>query len=471
MQFSLLGSVPVLICWPSFADKALEHMPLNESLDSVSDESAHAHGRDPGQIGAIVAGLEQELRRSRRRKWIRTLIFLSLTGAGLVGLVAYQRATAPPPEPQFSVFKTEVRDVLEEVQSSGVVEPVNQVEIGAQVSGRVVSVEVDFNDQVKAGQLLAEIDPELFGAEVVQQNAQLSAAQAAIFSSEARRDAVKVRVDRLKRLVAERVASESELEQAQGELDVAVAEVAAAKAQIAQIHARLKSARTTLTYTKIYSPIEGVVIDRQVEPGQTVASSFNTPLLFMIARDLKQMRVLAEIDEADVGKVKEGMAAEVTVDAFPEDQFEGTLTQIRLSPNNVEGVVTYAAVILVQNPEGKLRPGMTATAKVITRRSERVLAVRNAALRFEPLPELPPGASPADPPKKAEAPRPRLQPGTGRVYLLGSGPVDHPGTLSQVISLGISDGVWTEVKDSLKEGQEVIVDEKPREEKKGFRLF
>src|SRR5690606_11323923 len=157
-----------------------------------------------------------------------------------------------------------------------------------------------------------------------------------------------------------------------------------AKAQIAQIQARLKSARTTLNYTKIYSPIDGVVIDRQVEPGQTVAASFNTPVLFVIAQDLTKMRVVAEIDEADVGKVKEGMEAQITVDAFPDDRFKGKLTQIRFAPNNVEGVVTYAAVIAVVNPDGKLRPGMTATATVVTRQALKVPALRNASLRFEP---------------------------------------------------------------------------------------
>lgn len=424
-------------------------------------------------IGTVVQGLERELAARKKKRWVRLSVFIVGGATLFVGLVFYRRANAPPPEPQFTTSLVQVRDVIEEVQSTGVVEPVNQVEIGAQVSGRVVTVDVDFNDRVEAGQILAQIDPEIFGAEVTQQNAQLVAAQAAVKSAEARRDAVKTRVDRLKLLVKENVASYTDLENAQGEYDVSVAEVGTSQAQIAQIRARLSSARATLGYTKIFSPIDGVVIDRQVEPGQTVASSFNTPVLFVIAKDLEQMRILAEIDEADVGKVKEGMLARVTVDAFPESKFEGKLTQIRLSPNTVEGVVTYSAVILVANEGGKLRPGMTATATVVTREARGVPAVRNAALRFEPLPEAPPEGSPKPPTSEdeEESKLPRPGPGQGRIYLLGSGPVDKPGSTAKTVGIGVSDGVWTELKEKLPENSKLIVDEKPGDAKKGFRLF
>ena len=470
-------SFPVLIesAMPNSSEALKPSGPLSSSVPG--DEPSFGGRVEVAfdqNVQEVVDGLERELRIGRRRKWIRWGVTLVVLGGLGFGTVVYQRKNAPLPEPQFTTALLEVRDVVEEVQSTGVVEPVNQVDIGAQVSGRVVNVFVDFNDQVKAGDQLAEIDPELLGAEVVQQDAQLGAARAAVKSAEARRDAVKTRLERLRTLVAERVASATELDQAQGEYDVAVAEVAAAEAQIAQILARLRSARTNLTYTKIYSPIDGVVIDRQVEPGQTVASSFNTPVLFVIARDLRQMRVLAEIDEADVGKVKEGMKADVTVDAFPGEKFEGDLTQIRLSPNNVEGVVTYAAVILVKNPENKLRPGMTATATVVTNEVKQVLAVKNSALRFEPLPPAPkPGedASEAKLPQSSGPPQKKPGPGEGLVYLLGEGPVEAPGTRRKIIQTGISDGVWTELKGGLEKDAKVIVDEKPQDLKKGFRLF
>ena len=419
-------------------------------------------------IRTVVQGLEKELVQQRRRRRVRWALTLLGLAVAVAGFSVYRKQTAPPPEPQFTTAKLQVRDVIEEVQSTGVVEPVNEVDVGAQVSGRIVTVDVDFNDRVQAGQQLAAIDPELFGAEVTQQNAQLVAARAAVKSAETRRGAVLTRLERLKLLVSEQVASLVELEQAQGEYDVAVAEVAAAKAQIAQIYARLASAKTTLNYTKIYSPIDGVVIDRQVEPGQTVASSFNTPVLFVIARDLDQMRVLAEIDEADVGKVKEGMSAQVTVDAFADETFAGKLTQIRLSPNNVEGVVTYSAVILVENRDSKLRPGMTATATVVTREARQVLAVRNSALRFEPLKD---SSSTGDSPQPAVEPNQERKPGQGRVYLLGDGPPDSPGHHRKFVDVGVSDGVWTELEAGLPKSAQVIVDERPPEEKKGFRLF
>ncbi len=428
-------------------------------------------------IDTVVQGLAAQLQKRKRTRVVRTLIGFSLLGAAAFGFAYYKKVTAPPPEPRFTTSSVQVRDIVEEVQSTGVVEPVTQVDVGAQVSGRVVSVEVDFNDQVKEGQLLAQIDPELFGAEVSQNHAQLKAAEAAITSAKARRDAISVRVNRLKRLVAENVASVAELENATGELQVAEAEVGTAQAQIAQIRARLSSARTTLNYTKIFSPIDGVVINRQVEPGQTVASSFNTPVLFVIAQDLTKMRVVAEIDEADVGKVKEEMKAQITVDAFPEDEFEGTVTQIRLAPNNVDGVVTYAAVIEVGNPDGKLRPGMTATATVITRKALGVLGVRNSALRFEPAaPEAseekkPQSAQPGS--KEPASPKKPIKagPGQGRLFVEGEGPPENPGFSAKIVDIGITDGVWTEVKEGLAERAEVIVDEEVDKKKRGFRLF
>jgi len=426
-------------------------------------------------IDTVVQGLAAELKKRKRRRLIRSALTVLTLAFAAVGYGYYKKVTAPAPTPRFETAAVEVRDIIEEVQSTGVVEPVNQVDIGAQVSGRVVTVEVDFNDQVTQGQLLAQIDPELFGAEVSQNHAQLTAAQAAIKSAEARRDAIAVRVDRLKRLVAEQVANVAELEEASGELVVAEAEVGNAKAQIAQIQARLSSARTTLNYTKIFSPINGVVINRQVEPGQTVASSFNTPVLFVIAQDLTKMRVVAEIDEADVGKVKEGMEAQITVDAFPEDRFKGTLTQIRFAPNTVDGVVTYAAVISVDNPDGKLRPGMTATATVVTRQALAVPAVRNAALRFEPAePAKPtPETSKQEVPKKPEASAKaaRPGPGQGRVFLQGNGPPPDPGAEATIVNIGITDGVWTEIKNGIAQGRQVIVDEQLDEKKRGFRLF
>jgi HlyD family secretion protein len=449
-----------------------------KALDRMVDEAAAGAG-DARGVDEIVRSLEADLKRERRRRGLRwALAAVGVLGA-IGGTVAYRRLTEAPPQARFTLGPPEQRDVIEKVQSTGIVEPVNKVEIGSQVSGRVVNVKVDFNDRVAQGQLLAEIDPELFSAEVVQSKAQLDASRAALGRAHAARDAARIRRDRVRSLATESAASAAELDQAQADLDIAEAEVKSADAQISQLSARLNSASATLKYTKIYSPIDGVVIDRRVEPGQTVAASFNTPVLFVIARDLTQMRVLAEIDEADVGKVEAGMAVDVVVDAFPDHRFTGKLTQIRYSPTTVEGVVTYAAVVLVDNPEAKLRPGMTATATVETKSARGALAVRNAALRFEPLsPEAlaggskgPPSASPpAD--KASKGPPPKaLQPGQGAVYVQLGGPPEAPRFERRVIDIGISDGVYTAVRAGLEPNAKVIVDEKVDEQRRGFRLF
>jgi len=418
------------------------------------------------EVEAIVRGLEAELEKERRRRWVRRIGIAVVLGLGIAGYLAYRKSTAPRPEPRFTVATVEVRDIVEKVQSTGVVEPVSKLEIGSQISGRVARVLVDFNDIVKEGQLLAEIDPELMSAQVRQSQAELDAGRAGIERTRTARSAARIRLERVKTLVPEGVASAAELEQAQADFDIASAEVATAEAQLGQTNARLKSASANLKYTKIFSPIDGVVIDRTVEPGQTVAASFNTPVLFVIARDLEQMRVVAEIDEADIGKVHEGMMADVIVDAFPGQHFSGKLVQIRLSPNTVEGVVTYSAIILLENHEGKLRPGMTATATVETARVNQAVAVRNSALRFEPLPAAgPPGAAPLES-------KPKVGETGSRVYQV-QGPLDAPDAKleARAIEPGVSDGVYTEAKSGLKTGDAVVVDEKPRDLKRGFRIF
>jgi HlyD family secretion protein len=328
----------------------------------------------------------------------------------------------------------------------------------------VVRVHADFNRPVKKGDLLAEIDPSLFGAQVSQVAGQLSGAEAQLERARAAEQSASLIFERSQQLKAEAITSQAELEQAENGLKVARADVVAANAQIQGLRAQLKSASTTLAYTKIYSPIDGIVIDRAVDPGQTVASSFSAPVLFVIAQDLSAMQVLADIDEADVGKVREGMAAIVRVDAFPEQSFAGTLTQIRYNPTEVQGVVTYAAVLDVKNDELKLRPGMTATVTITTNAVKGVNAVRNAALRFKP--KEPANAGPLT----------ELAPGERRVYVLDdtagalaapehAGSKDAPPPVQKisprVVRVGISDGVWTALAgDGLTPGTHVVTEER-----------
>lgn len=418
---------------------------------------------------SAVETLERELAaRQRGRTWKVVLALVAVAGASY-GVVAYQREREPAAPPRYVTGSVENRDITETVESSGKLQPLTEVKVGTQVSGRVVRVHVDFNDTVKKGDLLAEIDPSLFGAQVSQVAGQLSAADAQLQRAQAAESAAKLTFDRTKSLQSEAIASAAELDSARNALDIARADVVAASAQAKGLRAQLASANTTLAYTKIYSPIDGIVINRDVDPGQTVASSFSAPVLFVIAQDLSAMQVLADIDEADVGKIREGMSAEVRVDAFPEQVFAGRLTQIRYSPTEVQGVVTYAAVLDVKNDRLELRPGMTATVTITANAVTQKPAVKNAALRFKPK-----DATKAGPPIE-------LKPGERRVYTIDESATPTPapdgkGTPDPVlvplkVRVGISDGVWTELTDAtLAEGGLVVTEERntPEDKRRKF---
>lgn len=388
-------------------------------------------------------------------RWRRRLVIALLLGGAAFGAYTWRARSKPEAPPRFTTHKLETRDIVEDVQSTGKVKPLKEVQIGAQVSGRIVTVSVDFNSQVTKGQVLAEIDPRVFGAQVSQTRAQIDSARALVKKAEATLAIAETTLGRVQRLQKENVATQAELDQALGNRDVAKAEVAGSEANLAQLQAQLASASTTLQYTKIMSPIDGVVITRSIDPGQTVAASFSAPVLFVIAPDLTRMQVLAEVDEADVGKVKEGMKAEVVVDAFPGQTFHGTVTQIRFSPNEVQGVVTYSAVIDVANPDMLLRPGMTATVTIQTRRATAVLAVPNAALRFRPV-KIEPGQPAGKAPEPVFAAE--LKPGQARVYVPAPGKKDQ--AEEKIVEVGLSDGRSTELKSGLGPGAEVITEQR-----------
>ncbi len=431
----------------------------NPESSSVAPVRPAAPGGAP--VTDVVHALERDLARQGARRWVRRLAWLLAVAAVVVGVALYRRSKEPPPQARFRSQALEIRDVVEQVESTGKLKPVTEVQVGAQVSGRVAGVHVDFNSRVKKGDLLAEIDSQLFGSQVGQVTGQLQAAKASLQSATARRAATKTELTRMQQLAREGLATQIELDQAQSAADIAEAEVLAANATIDGLKAQLTSARTTLGYTKIYSPIDGVVITRAVEPGQTVAASFSAPVLFVIAEDLAQMQVLADIDEADVGKLAEGMAAKVTVDAFAGEHFEGKVTQIRYSPNEIQGVVTYSAVIDVSNPELKLRPGMTATVAITTRRAEGALAAPNAALRFKPD-------------EKERGELTPLEHRQARVYQASDGPPDQQHLSATVVRTGITDGLWTVIEsDALDEGASLVVEQldKERERRRFMGLF
>lgn len=426
-----------------------------------------AEQRTTPETGSAVAALERELASRKRGRLWKVLAALVAAAAAIYGFRALQRDREPEAPPRFVTAPVEIRDITETVESSGKLQPLTEVRVGTQVSGRVVRVHADFNDTVKKGDLLAEIDPSLFGAQVSQVRGQLSAARAQLERAQAAESAAELAYERTKQLAAAAIASAAELEAAENALSMARADVGAAQAQSGGLEAQLASASTTLAYTKIYSPIDGIVIKRDVDPGQTVAASFSAPVLFVIAQDLTAMQVLADIDEADVGKIREGMQAEVRVDAFPEQTFAGTLTQIRYSPTEVQGVVTYAAVLDVRNERRELRPGMTATVTITTNSIQGKPALPSAALRFKPK-DVGSAGAPIE-----------LAPGERRVYLLGDTPETPsgadkppaPALLPRKVRVGISDGVWTELTDAtLVAGTRVVTEERvpPSEQRRKF---
>ena len=395
--------------------------------------------------GASRKKLEGELRAVEGgRKWLRRLVVFLVVAGAIAGFAIYRIKTAPPPPAKYLTADLSTGDIIETVQSTGQVKPVTEVEVGAQVSGRVVKVNVDFNDEVKAGDVLAEIDPTLFSAQIDSSAAQLAAANAAVTRAGANVDTAKTRLDRTRQLTAAGVGSQADLDAAQGAYDVAVADVSSAKAQVAQIGAQLRSSKTNLDYTRIISPINGVVINRTIDPGQTVAASFQAPVLFNLAQDLRRMRVFADIDEADVGRLKEGMGADITVDAFAAETFGGKVSQVRYSPVTTAGVVTYSAVIDVDNPALKLRPGMTATVSIRSAEAKGVRRVPNSALRFKPSPKVDDKGN-----KVVEEPLPKLEPGTARLYVFTDETPGKEAIEPRVVEIGISDGVNTELKTDL----------------------
>jgi HlyD family secretion protein len=404
--------------------------------------------------------LERDLSKVDGRKWLRRLAILAGLAAVVAGLAFWRIKTRPPPPPRYVTAVTSKGDVVETIQSTGQVQPLLQVQVGAQVSGRVVNVLVDFNSKVKAGDLLAEIDRTLFDAAIDQNRAGLFQAKAAVSHAEAALLTAKEALDRTKKLVAEGLASPATLESALGTYDGAVADLASAKASVSQNVAGLKSSVTNLEYTKIYSPIDGVVVTRSIDPGQTVAASFQAPVLFVIAQDLRKMRVLADIDEADVGKLAEKMRAEVRVDAFPGEKFMGLVSQVRYSPNTVSGVVTYSAVIDVDNPDIKLRPGMTATVSIQTAESKGVERVSNAALRYKPAPPTDKNGK-----KLPQDPLPALGPHKGRLWVVVNETLGAEKAEMREVDIGITDGVNTELKTDL-EGKKLVIDENDDPNKK-----
>lgn len=285
---------------------------------------------------------------------------------------------------QYQTKDLERCTITQVVEASGTINPVNIVSVGSTVSGLMKAIYVDYNSEVKKGQLLAQIDPATFQAQVDQQRAQINNAQANLARLNAEMVYSQKTYQRYKNLYSKNFIAKSELDKAESEYYAKLASIGAQKASISQAQASYKTSMTNLGYTKIIAPVDGTIIKRAVDVGQPVAASFQAPQLFTIAQDLKKMQIEVNVSEADIGKVKEGQKAEYTLDGYPDATFHGVVTQVRLNSTTTSNVVTYTVIVSVDNEDLKLKPGMTANVSIITSQNRNVLCVPSVALKYTP---------------------------------------------------------------------------------------
>lgn len=357
-------------------------------------------------------------------------------------------------------------NLIVSVTATGNLEPTNQVEVGVEVSGTVTTVEVDYNDRVERNQVLARLDPTKFKAQVLRSRAALEAARARILQAHATVEESRAQLGRLKHLrevTKGTDPSQLEIDAADAALKRALADRASAKAEVAVANANLEVSEIDLAKTVIHSPVDGVVLMRTVEPGQTVAASLQTPVLFVLAEDLTKMELHVSVDEADVGRVRPGQEATFAVDAYPDRTFSAEITDVHFGAQELEGVITYEAVLNVDNEDLSLRPGMTATANIIVERVQDAILIPNAALRFSP--PIREEARPSGgllgrllPRPPRSAPRNRQPPDGEKkqqsVWILRDG-----GPVSVPVTTGATDGIMSQlVQGDLKPGTPLIVE-------------
>ena len=401
------------------------------------------------------------------RKRFRALAYWLLAILVVAGAAAFWRFRVASRDGSFK-YETAPVDrgrVVARVTATGTLSALVTVQVGSQVSGTIASLSADFNSKVRKGQVIALIDPRFFEAAVEQARANVVAAGGNLARSQAQAVDAQRQARREKELGDRKLVAQADVETAEANADAAVAFVKANEGALAQARAALSQAQVNLAYTRIVSPTDGVVISRNVDVGQTVAASLQAPTLFVIAQDLAKMQVDTNVAESDVGRLESGMAATFTVDAYPGRLFRGTVRQVRNAPQTVQNVVTYDAVIDVNNPDLALKPGMTASATFVYAQKEDVLRVPNAALRFRPPAGMPrPQAAKGAPagggpraPGEGEADHARPErPGEGGrvVWVLRNGYPEPVG-----IRTGISDGTSTElVEGKLAPGDLLVTD-------------
>ena len=351
------------------------------------------------------------------------------------------------------------------VSATGKVDAVETVDVGTQVSGTIEDIYVDYNSEVKKGQLLAILDLDVLQSKVNESMASLAVSQAGVAKAQADVTNAQRSHTRNQELWGRKLIARSELDSTETALLVARASLAEAKSRVLQSQESLRQAETNLGYAKIISPVDGVVVDRQVDVGQTVAASMTTPTLFLIARDLTKMQVEANIDEADIGRIREGQRVICTFDAWPDDTFDAKVVQKRLNPETVSNVVTYKVIVAIGNEEDKLMPGMTANISVITEERNDVLKVPAAALRFSPPSDVLESAPAERSGSSGLMPMPRRRSrsngGASNVQTVWLVDDDKLAGSLEIDETGISDRTWVEVRGEaareLKEGQRLAV--------------
>src|SRR5262245_29097004 len=315
-----------------------------------------------------------------KRLWLSIAAIVIAVAAGIY----YYRSDVAAETPTLSTAEVTQGDVVATVEATGTLEAVTTVEVGTQVSGTIKTLGADFNSQVRQGQVIAQLDPSLFDTQVAQERATVSRLKAEVDRARVQAEDAKVKLGRARDLGERELIAKSDLDAAVSTSNAADASVKSAEAQLVQAQASLNEAQVNLSHTIIRAPIDGVVIARNVNVGQTVAASMQAPTLFVLAQNLKEMNVKASVDESDIGKIQLHQPVRFRVDAYPNETFTGMVSQVRLQPKVEQNVVSYITVIDVPNPDLKLKPGMTAAVTIETGRADDVTKVPNAALRFRP---------------------------------------------------------------------------------------
>jgi len=365
------------------------------------------------------------------------------------------------PKVSYKTVPLEKGSVVATISATGTVNPVTTVQVGSQVSGTIQKLLVDYNSRVKQGQVIAEIDPALFLAQVEQARGNFLNAQANLQKAKVTLADAKRTLERNRQLISQGIVAQSDFDASQTAYDSALAGIKSAEAGVTQYRGTLMQAETNLKNSVIRSPVDGIVISRSIDVGQTVAASFQTPTLFSIARDLTKMQIETSVDEADISRTRLDQAVTFTVAAYPDRSFKGRVTQVRSAPITVQNVVTYIVVVQVDNKDLHLKPGMTANVSIQTGRRDGVLKLPAAALRFRPK-------SDADKKAAKTGQRPagsgKGKPGGAqqKVYLLKDG---QP--VAVTVTTGLGDSSFVElVEGSLKEGDQVVIEQSDNSKKK-----